>query len=340
MPGEFPVDRFEELAIDMLREAESAEAVYRPGPYWKPHVQAMLEAVRRCGLDAFRSSPDKAINALSGDYIGPNTALRPRLWKLHGAIGKLPVLSKVSRAYQAEIDGPYDRLKSARALELRLAEWLLQDWEEFTALEDHGVGTPLMFDIRGKQYSQKFLRKALDLLDLKQNWNGSFGSVLEIGAGFGQLAELAARTYPITKYVILDLAPNCLFSEYFLTQNFPGEVAGWRHLRDETAIHIDNVDAKFIVLPVHKLPQLEGQFDLFVNQASFQEMTVDIVTNYASHIKSMCKSVYSSNRRVEEKPTSPGVDTEFYLTVFSPLQCKQRWPHPLHPGYDNLLLER
>lgn len=339
MSDDFPTRKFAQFAQEMLDDARCADPIYQPGPYWMGHVKAVLEAVDRSGLDNFRSSPEKAITAFSGGHFQPNTALRPRLWRLHDTLKKLPVLKKVAEAYQAEIDTAYARLKSARDRELQLAYWLLDDWDAFSRLEDLGVGSPPMFEIRGRKYSERFIEKSLDILDVKQNWPIEPTSVLEIGAGFGQLAELMARTYPIGKYVILDLPPNSLFSEYYLSRVFPGEVAGWRHLQGSERVDIDKVDARFIVLPVHMFDRLEGHFDLFINQGSFQEMTMEIVTHYAARIKRLCRTVHSCNRRVAKLKTSPGLHTEFYHQVFAPLTCKKKWPHPLHYGYDNLIFE-
>lgn len=339
MSDDFPTSQFAQFAQEMLDDAKNADPIYQPGPYWIGHVKAVLEAVDRSGLENFRSSPEKAITAFSGGHFQPNTALRPRLWRLHDTLKTVPVLKKVAEAYQAEIDSAYARLKSARGRELQLAYWLLDDWEAFSKLEDLGVGSPPMFEIRGRPYSEKFIEKSLDILDVRRNWSMEPTSVLEIGAGFGQLAELMAKIYPIDKYVILDLPPNCLFSEYYLSNVFPGEVAGWRHLRHSERIDIEKVDARIIVLPVHMLDRLEGDFDLFVNQGSFQEMTIEIVTHYAAHIKKLCRTVLSCNRRTAMLKTSPGLHTEFYKQVFAPLTCKKRWPHPLHYGYDNLVFE-
>lgn len=339
MSDDFQTSQFAQFAQEMLDDAKNADPIYQPGPYWMGHVKAVLEAVDRCGLENFRSSPEKAITAFSGGQFQPNTALRPRLWRLHDTLKTLPVLKKVAEAYQAEIDGAYARLKSARDRELQLACWLLDDWDAFSELEDLGVGSPPMFEIRGRKYSEKFVDKSLDLLHFKQNWPIEPTSVLEIGAGFGQLAELTAKIYPIDKYVILDLPPNSLFSEYYLSKVFPGEVAGWRHLRKSERVDIEKVDARFIVLPVHMFDRLEGYFDLFVNQGSFQEMTMEIVMHYAARIKRLCRTVHSCNRRTAMLKTSPGLHTEFYQQVFAPLTCKKRWPHPLRYGYDNLIFE-
>ena len=93
-------------------------------------------------------------------------------------------------------------------------------------------------------------------------------------------------------------------------------------------ITLDNNDFGATVLNTWQLPKLKGEFDLFVNFISFQEMEPDVIKNYIHHIKRL-KCKYILIRNIKEGKASKEdtisnkafvkipVTSDFYISAFT-----------------------
>ena len=97
--------------------------------------------------------------------------------------------------------------------------------------------------------------------------------VLEIGAGYGAVADQLLRRLPVAVYAICDLPENLFLSGYFVPANHPGRTVAF--LLPDAA---DAAELQFVVPPYLEL--LDGPFDLIVNTYSFQEMNRSSVERY------------------------------------------------------------
>lgn len=123
-------------------------------------------------------------------------------------------------------------------------------------------------------------------------------TILEIGAGFGRLAEALLNVFPgKLRYIILDAVPGSLMYSYlYLKEAFPELAIGAHFLGDS-----DNSD-KFSVYiaPAWHCPKIDGKIDISINIESFQEMSPAHVHHYLELIDRATKSeglVYLSNAR-------------------------------------------
>jgi hypothetical protein len=119
---------------------------------------------------------------------------------------------------------------------------------------------------------------------------------LEVGGGWGGLAFHAKKTYPKTKYVIIDIPHTLYFSVYYLYNLYP-ELKFYVYSSSDK---IDNLsDYDFSFLPPWSLADIPGKtFDIALNQASLGEMTKEQVRYYSSNIARVTKGgLISHNRR-------------------------------------------
>lgn len=117
-------------------------------------------------------------------------------------------------------------------------------------------------------------------------------NICEVGAGWGRLSYYFTQVNNKLRYHIFDIPHVLLISHEYLARST-------KHTRvftyDESSVADGEAGIKFFTS--NKLEGLEGKtFDLFINQASFQEMTLEQVTGYFERIDTLSKKFYSFQR--------------------------------------------
>jgi putative sugar O-methyltransferase len=299
------------LMEEMLADAERAPRIFSPGPYWKPHADLMIGLVRRHGIENFRAIPDKALTAFAtGNKFNPpaNRAL-----KLNDALRRLPL-----------IEGSYRRARSEANNKLHVVFALLQQIApDLTELKESGVGNPPVFSIYGRAYM--FLLKLLEIALLRQHVDfEKIKNVVEIGGSYGLVGEILRKRYPAIRYMLVDLAPVAAFAQFYLSNVFPGEVSGYG----------EKGGAPIRIRCAHQMPEIGGHLDLFINIASFQEMSAEQVRMYSDFARTHCNIVYLDNNRISG---SNGLTTDDYARLLQPMERAASWNSTLHEGYQPVL---
>lgn len=155
-------------------------------------------------------------------------------------------------------------------------------------IEDSGLGNPLdIFTVNGRRYTFGFLTKISQYVYMKKFIDfENINNVLEIGPGFGTLAEVFAKAHPHLKICIVDIPPQLYFAQQYLSACFKNEVASYNLVKRQKRIDSKFFkDFRIICLAPWQLPNIESlQFELFCNTISFQEMEPHVVENYAKYI--------------------------------------------------------
>ncbi len=157
------------------------------------------------------------------------------------------------------------------------------------SVRESDIGDPRLFEIDGQKFSASGLINALTSYRIRECIRARFSPgrhlrILEIGAGYGQVAEHLLRQLPIDRYVVCDLPENLFLSSFYLQASFPEKTA--RFLRpDDEQTHGDSAEAALQFLVPHCLDVLPGPFDLIINTYSFQEMTRTSVDRYFEFVR-------------------------------------------------------
>ena len=167
------------------------------------------------------------------------------------------------------------------------------------------IGQPIEhFKFNEKWFSRSSLNYLLGLSFLL-SINPKFKPkrILEIGGGFGTLAEILGKSNLTDyQYLGLDLPPLFLIARDYVTRCLS--------LKKKEAITINISDGKikftdlkqFSFLPNWKIEDIQGDIDFFINFISFQEMEPDIVKNYIFHIQRLKPEwILLRNMRKENK---------------------------------------
>jgi putative sugar O-methyltransferase len=145
------------------------------------------------------------------------------------------------------------------------------------------VGCPIAFDFGEYTLSAGGLVNALTAYRIV-SWCKRLGlgdrplNILEIGAGYGQVALQLHRHLDIARYTVCDLPENGFLGAFYLQASLPGPAA---YIEPDLQGVPD--DARLVFAPPSSLDRLAGPYDLIVNSYSFQEMTAASVEGYLRH---------------------------------------------------------
>ena len=241
---------WQELTDRTLRELREAPELYRPTNFWGPGLDALLADMRDHGLENFKSWP---------------TA---RIW-FH------PVYGEAGRP------------AAARDFDVARAMWDQDNWPfDFTLKAEARLGNPPEIHRLDRHhprhgYGRAYLNYLLMMAALSRHVRKPPRSFLEIGGGFGVLAEVLLPRDHEARYVDLDIPPLCTVASYYLSERFPRRTSLYTgRLAEPGPLSVGTTG----VLPNYRLPDLTDEFEVFVNSYSFQEMEPDVVEEYVEQV--------------------------------------------------------
>ena len=311
----------------MLADMEAAPDLYKPTNFWNSGLEAIVKDIEAEGMENFRTHPSAAFfyvpvyasNTLRkyGKYLLPLVdRMRPRK--------RAKAMVRLTRSDRARLDYRILRATSvAGGLDI-----------DSVSESDAGGGERFEFD--GKSYSRSMLNymRALNLLKKTVDTSG-IRSVLEIGGGYGTLGEILLKAQPEgSLYVNVDIPPVAAVSTYYLQQVFGADqVLCYTDSREMAQIDLEALKGRYkaVVLCPWQLPKLKGQFDLFANFMSFQEMEPDVVANYISLVAPLTAGhVITRNTAVGKKIAQKAGDIGVFEQVTTKFITEQ------FQGFDTL----
>lgn len=308
------------LLDDMMSGLAAYDGILGPGPYWVENKRDTLKWLRSNDLNDFRTYDpfDKALSNFGGGSRWPrgevietqcSQLFNSPVYRLAQKIGITPV----RRHYQArlrELGRGLALQKLVATLMARLVAELDVE-REISRFEFSGAGNPSdAIEIDGKFYSPKFLDEFLKYLDMK-TWIdfSTVRKMVEIGPGSGAFAELMAKLDPARQIYLIDIPPQLYVTEQVLSAVFPGEVAGFRTIRDNPGVLGSKDFRLFIMAPWQSETADISRIDLAFNQVSFSEMHIDTVEAYINLLmrwKTHIIAFRAANLRKRED--GPGAD--------------------------------
>ncbi len=316
----------------MLADVPKAPELFKPTQFWAQGMMPILRDLKQQGFHNFRahrSALDMYVPIYGAvDYFVDRAPMDKLIDQF--AV-QMPDLAEM---WRNKING-HDLAK--RDYEILLAADP-GGAPEFDRVFESLVGEPVenhIFD--GRTFSCAMLRYLKCLAFLKKQVDTQpIRNVLEIGGGYGSLGEIFLRSGSRNYfYVDVDIPPTAAVSTYYLQAAFGRDkVAHYLQTRDLQPIRVEQLRAngfKAAVLCPWQLPYLEGDFDLFVNATSFQEMEPEVVKNYAVHVSRLTKGyILLKNSRhgkvtaTDEKAVGVRQPTtrEHYLSYFNQFAVK------------------
>lgn len=302
----------------LLAEMESVDEMYRPTNYWNPGVKRLLDEMATVGVDRFKRW------ASAGSWFYPrygrglNNALMDRA---HEAMQ--PEAVKADQAWvRSQLSGS---VEARHDLEVAQAVWDQQRWPfDLLSHGESDVGDPpqrfRLTKQDGIHWGRPYLNYLRLMAALSKHVERPPRSFLEIGGGFGVLADVLAPRVQELRYVDVDIPPLVTVAGYYLNELIGGIVG-------PVDLPVGGVgpDVRVAVVPSWRIGDVVGPFDVFVNSYSFQEMEPEVVANYIRLVADIgvewivsCNSATGKRRAVEaaaggalEPVTSSFIEAEF-----------------------------
>ena len=265
-----------------LDELRGTPNLYRPTSFWGPGLDALLADMDARGLETFKSWPTAAWWFYPRYGVGFTNALIDKVLDT-----VIPLLPGTADPLQRDASTNWIRSALAATHEarrdfdaVRLA-WNQEAWPcDLDGLGESKVGTPFQyyrFTNAEHGWTRPYLNYALCMAALSKHVDAPPQRFLEIGGGFGVLGEFLMSRDPDAVYVNLDIPPLLTVASWYLRELFGDRVT----IYDAGVASTGPIDGTgSAVLPNYRLPDLAGEFDVFVNSFSFQEMEPDVVENY------------------------------------------------------------
>src|SRR3954451_15093085 len=152
----------------------------------------------------------------------------------------------------------------------------------FDGWEESAVGAPYSYSFDGLRLTPGGIVNALTSSRIVAHCRTTALAsrplrVLEIGAGYGQVAHQLLQQLDIATYAVCDLPENAFLTSFYLQCNWPERSTAF------VADDQDGADAQFVFTVPPTLGALRGPWDLIVNSYSFQEMNRESVDAYLAH---------------------------------------------------------
>jgi putative sugar O-methyltransferase len=152
----------------------------------------------------------------------------------------------------------------------------------FDGWRESAVGAPFSYSFDGLRLSPGGIVNALTSARIVELCRESGLAsrplrVLEIGAGYGQVAHQLLQQLDIKTYAVCDLPENAFLGAFYLQANWPARSVSLISREGEPA------DAGLVYTVPPLLAELRGPWDLVINSYSFQEMTRESVELYLAH---------------------------------------------------------
>ena len=297
---------------------------YQPGIFWKAALKKIEDQFNEAGISQFRADKTN-LSFFVPTYGCPGNGFNSEtIAKLYSSVEK-NLSCKQKRFLENKFNGYDHALSDYRAFKIAN---LNNDHFGLLKFSESKVGNPIEhFRFEMNWFSRSSLNYLLGLSFLL-SIDPSFKprKILEIGGGFGSLAEILAKSnYQQFKYLDLDLPIMAnIAKEYILNCFKDSALVSVTNNTLRKKFTFDHLE-KMSFLPNWRIEDLHGSIDLFVNFISFQEMEPQIVKNYISHVQRLSpKWVLLRNMREGKQLVTDStvgvqkqITTKNYLDYFS-----------------------
>lgn len=268
----------------MLEDMEVAPSEFTPTNFWESGLPEIVQDLEKYGFENFRDH--KSASFFYVPNFRPAATLFSRVLEI---ILKLAPQSKfrslrktIDGSTQAEMD--YYRFRAANDYSLRSSIKL-------DGLSESEVGGGEYFKFAGESFGKSYLNYLRALTFLNKLSDGrEVSSTLELGGGYGTLGEIVLNSSENHFYINVDIPPVAAVSTYYLKRVFGEDaVLSYPDSRSMDVLDVSELRKNYraVVICPWQLPKLRGEFDLFANFMSFQEMEPDVVSNYVRLIQDL-----------------------------------------------------
>lgn len=157
-------------------------------------------------------------------------------------------------------------------------------------------GNKIHFNDPSSMLQKNLILNSLKLLKKKQKHN-----IMEIGGGFGSLAERLFEDDQINSLILLDIPSTLITAYYYLSSKFGMDKVKILSSHSDIEKYYNlNDQKKILLIPTcyYDLAKNIKDINLLCNFASFSEMDLDTINFYLQNIPEEVKIIVSSNSNI------------------------------------------
>jgi putative sugar O-methyltransferase len=272
--------RWSKLTARSLAGIETCKPVYRPTNFWSMGLDPLLQDLEGGGLHRFKRWPSASVWFYPIYGRGFTNSTIKQTYEFAKTQNDRTTLPFMTNALNGALD-------AGRDYDAACLAWDQDRWPfDLVNFGESKVGEPREYyhasDLPDVGFGRPYLNYLLILAALSRHVETPPRSVLEIGGGFGVLGEILMSRDPQARYVDVDIPPLLTVASYYLTELFGADRV---KIFDESVPDEGPIDVpQSGVLPNWRIEDISGEFDLFVNAFSFQEMEPDVVAHYIATV--------------------------------------------------------
>ncbi len=285
-----------ELLCSLLKDAARQSDCWQPGARWATYDTRIASELLGNELGSFRRNHQLVKGFAPGGVPRPipraSTARRV-IWQ---GLVRIPGVSRILQQYDHLLGAQHGALVKATRMHARLAlDRLLAEFPQLVPLEGTvNGGAEDLIEWDGIAVSAHWVEHLWRVADFYRRVDSkTVKSVLEIGPGLGfsTLAHIAFNPH-LKTVVNVDIVPVLYLATQFLKSTGCARVVDYREIHSAGGIKQslgDNGQVTIFQLPPWEMPNIDIEFDLFLNAASMQEMTEPIIENYIRHVNRLVR---------------------------------------------------
>jgi putative sugar O-methyltransferase len=206
------------------------------------------------------------------------------------------------------------------------------------------VGNPFIVLVDGCTVSQDLCNSVHEFYQSGSDTalDGREYNILEIGAGYGRLADVCLRALPQATYCIVDIPPALYLSQQYLSLLYPNEkIFCYREFVDFEEIQQEFEACRIRFLAAHQIELLPSKiFEQVLNISSLHEMTMPQIENYFTQIDRLCRGTfYTKQWRVSRAKVNGFIIREHEYPVPRSWKCRYHERHPIQKMFFEALYE-
>lgn len=265
------------------KDQKIAADEYQVGDIWSPIYDAHMKEI----TSALSNNDVNEVAKIYGNFFR-----EPCSWGLHG----LPVDMK-SAYFSGNLTEENFKLYIADSVH-RIDLWA-KTIGKSCPIRD--LKTPIIGNPYGYYIDGEFIRSGVDYqhyyatMIKRLTKSKSHQFILELGGGFGGLADFLIRDTKNLTYIDVDLPENMALTAFYLLSAYPDKNIALFGEIDHITSDLSNFDA--VILPNFAIQDLkDNSIDLSFNSYSLAEMPLITVNNYINHFSRITtKFIYHVN---------------------------------------------
>ncbi|MBK9146179.1 MAG: putative sugar O-methyltransferase [Candidatus Melainabacteria bacterium] len=263
----------------MLTELAKSPPVYHPSNFWDHFLNLHLQQLSEDGIENFK----RTVNQYYFNWtVGPHFDCQWQYLQAHTSIAKrLDIWLNIQLSRSDSERHPWfteHQWQSYRAFLAYLWEFVStrDKLDLLRQVEEPLLGSPLSILYKGRRISQDICNSTLELNGLAEGMGTSLekAKVLEIGGGYGRVADLILLRYPGAQITMVDIPPALKICQWYLSERHSDrKIFKFRPFSDfsEVESEFNNASIRFL-LPSQLELLPNDSFSACINISSFHEM--------------------------------------------------------------------